>query len=185
MVALCNRRSSCCERLSISTAAETSLTSFARSRYSGALLLSLNAQNTALDPDVCRHFARKAFTIGPGLPVVEEKEKRKKRPYRAGCRHRGKTVDTKHPLTRYTDKTCSCSPISDGHLPTNLEPHVCSAQHADHVISWASLWVAIVVAGRKEMPTPWRSLQAGPDYPRHCHRQIAAPAPSPSLHFDS
>ena len=70
----------------------------------------------------------------PGLPVW----KRKKRPYRAGCRHRGKTVDTirqKHPLsfTRYADKLCSCFAISDGLLPTNLVGHVCSAQLSDRV----------------------------------------------------
>ena len=64
--------------------------------------------------------------------------KRKKRPYRAGCRHRGKTVDTirqKHPLslTIYADKLCSCFAISDGLLPTNLEGHVCLAQLSDCV----------------------------------------------------
>ena len=62
--------------------------------------------------------------------------KRKKRPYRAGCRHRGKTVDAirqKHPLTIYVDKICSCFAISDGLLPTNLVGHVCSVQLADRV----------------------------------------------------
>ena len=53
--------------------------------------------------------------------------------YRAGCRHRGKTVDTirqKHPLslTKYADKLCSCFVISDGLQPTNLVGHVCSAK---------------------------------------------------------
>ena len=42
MVALCNRQPSCCELLSIYTSAETTLTSFTRSTYSRALLLSLN-----------------------------------------------------------------------------------------------------------------------------------------------
>ena len=59
---------------------------------------------------------------------------RNKRSYRAGCRHRGTTVYTirqNHHLSRYTDKTCSCSPISDGLLPTDLVPHVCSAQLAN------------------------------------------------------
>ena len=59
MAELCSRRSSCCERLVISTAAETSPTSFARSRYSRALLLSLiNAQNTALAQMSAEDFAR-------------------------------------------------------------------------------------------------------------------------------
>ena len=46
-------RNSCCERLSISAAAETSWTFFPRSRYSRALLLALNAPNTTLAPDIC------------------------------------------------------------------------------------------------------------------------------------
>ena len=129
--ALCNRHSSCCERLSISAAAETSSTSFARSRYSRALLLSLNAQNTALAQDVCKRlFSLGIYDRNQSCPLW----KRQKRPYRAGCSHRSKTVDTirlKHPLTRYTDKTCSCFPISDGLLPTTLVGHVCSAQLAD------------------------------------------------------
>ena len=124
MTALCNRQSSCCERLSISAAAETSSTSFARNRYSRALLLPLNAQNTALTPDVCKRLC--------SLGICDQNQacplwKRKKRPHRAGCRHQGKTADTirqKHPLTRYADKICSCFPISDGLLPTNLVGHV-------------------------------------------------------------
>ena len=64
VAALLNRQSSCCERLSISVAAETSSTSFPRSRYSRALLLSLNAPNTTLAPDVCKDIARGAFMIG-------------------------------------------------------------------------------------------------------------------------
>ena len=88
MATLCNRHSSCCERLSISASAETSLTSFARSRYSRALLLSLNAQNTALAPDVCRRLR--------SLGIYDRNQacilwKRKKRPYRARCRLQGKT----------------------------------------------------------------------------------------------
>ena len=133
MATLCNGPSSCCERLSISAAAETSSTSFASSRYSRALLLSLNARNTTLAPDVCRRFC--------SLGIYDWNQdcllwKRKKRPYRAGCRHRGKTVDTirlKHLHTRYGNKICSCFPKSDGLLPTNLVGHVCSAQLADRI----------------------------------------------------
>ena len=134
MAARRNRQSSCCERLSISAAAETSLTSFARSRYSRALLLSLNAPNTALAPDICKRLCSLGiYDRNQAYPLW----KRKKRPYRAGCRHRGTTVDTtrqKHPLslTRYADKLCSCFAISDGLLPTNLVGHMCSAQLSDH-----------------------------------------------------
>ena len=90
MATLCNRQSSCCERLSTSAVAETS-TSFARSRYSRALLLSLNASNTALAPDACKKLC--------SLGIYDQNQacplwKRKKRSYRAGCRHRGKTVNT-------------------------------------------------------------------------------------------
>ena len=181
-------QSSCCERLSISDAAETSSTSFARSRYSRALLLSLNVPNTALAPDVCKRlFWLGIYDRNQACPLW----KREKRLYTAGCKHRGKTVDTiwqKHPLrfTRYADKLCSCFAISDGllDLPTNLEGHVCSAQLSDRVdqldISYSS-----TLQASEETPVPWRSSQAGPDYPCHCHRQIAAPDPSPSLHFDS
>ena len=135
MAALCNPQSWCCERLSISTVADTSSTSFARSRYSHALLLSLNAPNTALAPDVCKRLCLLGiYDRNQACPLW----KRKKRPYRAGCRHRGKTVDTirqKHPLslTRYADKFCSCFAISDGLLTTNLVGHVCSAQLSDCV----------------------------------------------------
>ena len=117
-----------------SAAAETP-TSFARSRYSHAVLLSLNAPNTALAPDVCNRLC--------SLEIYDRNQtcpfwKRKKRPCRARCRHRDKTVDTtkqKHPfsLTRYADKLCCCFAISDGLLPTNLLSHVCSAQLSDHV----------------------------------------------------
>ena len=122
MVALRNRQSLCCERLTISAAAETSLTSFARSRYSRALLLSLNAPNTALASDVCKRLCSLGiYDRDQACPLW----KSKKRPYRVGCRHRGTTVDTirqKHPLslTRYADKLCSCFAISDGPIPTNL-----------------------------------------------------------------
>ena len=129
MAALCNRQSSCCERLSISATAETTSTSFTRSRYSRALLLSINAPNTALASDVCKRLCSLGI-YDRNLACTSWK--RKKRPYRAGCRHRGKTVDTirqKYPQssTRYADKLCSCFAISDGLLPTNLEGHVCSA----------------------------------------------------------
>ena len=145
MAALCNRQSSCCERVSISAAAETSSTSFPRSRYSRALLLSLNTPNTVLAPDVCKRLCSLGiYDRNQACPLW----KRQKRPHRAGCRHRGKTVDTikqKHPLslTSYADKLCSCFAISDGllDLPTNLVGHVCSAQLSDHVdqlrhLSW-------------------------------------------------
>ena len=135
MAVLCNRQFSCCEHLSISAAAETSSTSFARSRYSRALLLSLNAPNTALAPDVSKRLC--------SLGIYDQNQacplwKRKKRPYRTGCRHRGTTIDTirqKHPLslTRYAVKLCSCFAISDGLLRTNLEGHVCPAHLSDHV----------------------------------------------------
>ena len=133
MAALCNRHSSCCERLLISAATETPPTSFARSRYSRALLLSLNTQNTALAPDVCRRLC--------SLDIHDRNRacpswKRKTRPHRAECRHQSKTVDTirqKQLLTRYTHKPCSCPPISDDLLPTNLVLRVCSAQLADRV----------------------------------------------------
>ena len=136
IAALRNRQSSCCERISISTAAETSSTSFHRSRYSRALLLSLNTLNTVLAPDVCKRLC--------SLGIYDQNQacplwKRQKRPYRAGFIRRGRTVDTikqKHPLnlTRYTDKLCSCFEISDGLLPTNLAGHVCSAQLSDGVV---------------------------------------------------
>ena len=103
MAALCNPQTSCCECLSIPAAAETSSTSFARSTYSLALLLSLNAQNTALVPDVCKKLCSLGiYDRNQACPLW----KRKKRPYRAGCRHRGKTVDTirqKHPLSLTID----------------------------------------------------------------------------------
>ena len=60
----------------------------------------------------------------------------RKDPRGAGHRHRGKTEDAvrqKNPLTRCTDKTGSCSPSTDIVLPTNLVPHVCSAQFVDRV----------------------------------------------------
>ena len=133
VLALCNRHSWCCEHLSISATTETSPISFARSTYSRALLLSINAQNTALAPDICRRLCSlDIYNRNQACPLW----KRKKRSHGAGCRHRGKTVDTirqKHPLTRYADKTCSCSPISEGPLPTNLVGHVCSAQLSDRV----------------------------------------------------
>ena len=135
MATLCTRHSSCCERLAISAAAQTSPISFARSRYSHALTLSLNAHNTSLAPDVCSSLRSQGIYDRNQACSLW---KRNKRPYRAGCRHRSKTVDSvrqKHPLTRCADKTCSCSPTSDSLLPTNLVdvPHVCSAQLADHV----------------------------------------------------
>ena len=135
MAALRNRQSPCCERLSISAAAETSSTSFPRSRYSRALLLSLNAPNTALAPDVCKRLCSLGiYYRSQACPLW----KRQKRPYGAGFIHRGKIVDTikqKHPLslTRYADKLCSYFAISDGLLPTNLVGHVCSAQLSDRV----------------------------------------------------
>ena len=135
MAAMRNRQSSCCERLSISAAAETSSTSFRRSRYSRALLLSLNAPNTALAPDVCKGLCSWGiYDRNQACPLW----KRQKRPYGAGFIHRGKTVDTikqKHPLslTRDADKLCSCFAISDDLLPTNLVGHVCSAQLSDRV----------------------------------------------------
>ena len=123
MVAPCNRQSSCCERLSISATAETSSTSLARSRYSRPLLMSLNAPNTALAPDVCKRLCSLGiYNRNQACPLCKRKlRKRKKRPCRAGCIHRGniRTVDTirqKHrlSLTRYADKLCSCFAISDG-----------------------------------------------------------------------
>ena len=189
MATLCNRQSSCCERLSISAAAEMSSTSFARSRYSRDLLLSLKAPNTALALDVCKRLCSLGiYDRTQACPLW----KRKKRPYRAGCRHRGKTVDTikqKHPLslTRNADTLCSCFTISGGLLPKNLVGHVCSAQLSDRIdqlgISHGS--------HRRRRPArkrPYRGgrrKQVGLAYPRHCHRQIAAPDPSPSLHFDT
>ena len=74
MAALRNRQSSCCERISISAAAETSSTSFPRSRYSRTLLLSLNTPNTVLAPDV-RLLLAGHLRSELGLPVVEETEK--------------------------------------------------------------------------------------------------------------
>ena len=135
MAALCNHQSSCCERLSIPTTAETISTSFTRSRYSHVLLLSFNASNTTLASDVCKRLC----SIG----ICNRNQactlwKRKKRPYRARCRHRGKTVDTirqKHPLslTRFADKLYFCFSISDSLLPTNLEGRVCLAQLSDRI----------------------------------------------------
>ena len=75
----------------ISAAAQPLLTSFARSKYSRALLLSLNAQNTALAPDVCRRLHLLGIYDGNQACSLW---KRKKRTYRARYRHRGKTVDT-------------------------------------------------------------------------------------------
>ena len=88
-----------------------------------------------LAPDVCKRLCSlDIYDRNQACPLW----KRKTRPYRAGCRHRGKTVDTirqKHPLsvTRYAEKLCSCFLISDGLLPTNLVGHVCLAQLSDHV----------------------------------------------------
>ena len=135
MAALRIRQSSCCERIFISAAAETSSTSFPRSRYSRALLLSLNTPNTVLAPDVCKRLCSLGiYDRNQACPLW----KRQERPYRAGFIRRGKTVDTikqKHPLslTRYADNFCSCFSISDGLLPTNLVGHVCSAQLSDRV----------------------------------------------------
>ena len=64
MAALRNRQSSCCERISISATAETSSTSFPRSRYSRALLLSLNNPILFLPQTSVKDFALWAFTIG-------------------------------------------------------------------------------------------------------------------------
>ena len=84
MAVLCNRHFSCCERLATSAASEASPTSFARSRYSCALLLSLNAPNTALAPDVCRRLCSLGIYDrnhacplwkGKKRPVVQGKEK--------------------------------------------------------------------------------------------------------------
>ena len=81
-----------------------------------ALLLSSKCPKHCSVPDVCRRLRSLGIYVrNQACPLWE----RKKRPYRAGCRHRGKTVDTirqKPPSTRYTDKNCSCSPISDGLL---------------------------------------------------------------------
>ena len=150
MSALRNRQSSCCERFSISAAAETSSTSFPRSRYSRTLLLSLNTPNTVLAPDVCKRLC--------SLGIYDQNQawplwNRQKRPYGAGFIRRGKTVDTieqKHPLslTRYADKLCSCFAISDGLLPTNLVGHLCSACFLTTLISLSSLLVVIDVAGQ-------------------------------------
>ena len=137
MAALCNRQSSCCERLLFSAVVETSSTSFPSSRYSRALLLLLNAPNTALAPDVCKRLCSLGiYDQNQACPL----RKSKKRPYRAGCRHRGKTVVTimqKHPpsLTRYADKLCSCFANFDGLLPTSLVDYVCSSQLSDQGIS--------------------------------------------------
>ena len=126
---------SCFERLSISAAAEPSSTPFTRSRHSRALLLSLNSLNTALAPNVYKRLCSLGiYDRNQTCPLWQ----RTKRPYRAGCRHRGKTVDTirkKHPLslTRYADKLCSCFAISHDLLPTNLVGHMCSAQLSDRV----------------------------------------------------
>ena len=108
MAALHNRQSSCCKRLSISAAAETSSTSFPRSRYSRALLLSLNAPNTALVPDVCKRLCSLGIYDRNQACPLWKRQKRLSL-YAAGFIHRGTTVDTikqKHPLslTRYTDK---------------------------------------------------------------------------------
>ena len=135
MAALRNRQSSCCERISISATAETSSASFPRSRYSHALLLSLNTPNTVLAPDVYKRLCLLGiYDRNQACPLW----KRQKRPYGAGFIRRGKTVDTikqKHPLnlTIYADKLCSCFAISDGLLPTNPVGHVCSAQLSDRV----------------------------------------------------
>ena len=135
MAALSNRQSSCCERISISAAAKTSPTSFPRSRYSRALLLSLNTPNTVLAPDVCKRLCSLGiYDWNQAYPLC----KRQKRIYRAGFIRRGKTVVTikqKHPLslTRYADKLCSCFVISDDLLPKNLVGHVCLAQLSDRV----------------------------------------------------
>ena len=137
MAALCNRQCTCCERILISAAAETSSTSFPRSRYNHALLLSLNTPNTALAPDVCKRLC--------SWGIYDRNQacslwKRQKRPYGAGFIRRGKTVDTikqKHPLSLTSklnaDKLCSCFAISDDLLPTNLVGHVGSAQLSDRV----------------------------------------------------
>ena len=110
MAAVCNHQSSCCERLSISAATEISSSPFARSRYGRALLLSLNAQDTALAPGVCKRLLARHFRSGPGLPVVEEKEKT----IQSWVQTPRQAVDTirqKHPLrfTRYAEKIAPVS----------------------------------------------------------------------------
>ena len=151
MAALRNRQSSCCERIiSISTAAETSSTSFPRYRYSRALLPSLNTPNTVLAPDVCKSLC--------SLGIYDRNQacllwKRQKRSYGVGFIRRGKTVDTikqKHPLclTSYADKLCFCFAISDGLLPTNLVAMCVRPSFLAALISWASLLVVIDVAGQ-------------------------------------
>ena len=136
MAALCNRQSTCCERISISAATETSSTSFPRSRCSRALLLSLNTPNTVLAPDVCKRLCSMGiYDRNQACPLW----KRQKRPHGAGFIRHGKTDDTikqNHPLslTRYADKLCSSFAITDGLLPTNLVGNVCSAQLSDCVV---------------------------------------------------
>ena len=135
MAALRNRQSSCCERLSISSAAETSSTSFPRYGHSRTLLLSINAPNTALAPDFCKRLCSLGIYDGNQASRLW---KRLKRPYGSGFIRRGKTVDNirqKRPLslTRYADKLCSSFAISDDLLPTNLVGHVRSAQLSDRV----------------------------------------------------
>ena len=88
---------------------------------------------TALAPDCQRLCSLGIYDQNQVCPLWE----RKKRPYRAGCRHQGKTADTirqKHPLhlTRYADTLCSCFAISDL-LPTNLVGHVCPDKLSDCV----------------------------------------------------
>ena len=130
MAALYNRHSSYSARLAISLQLNHHRYKL---RHSRALLLSLNAQHTSLTPDVRSRLGLLGIY---GSNQACSLRKRKKRPYRAGCRHRGKTEETvrqKHPVTRCADKTCSCFPTSDSLLPITKVPHVCLAQLADRI----------------------------------------------------
>ena len=87
MAALYNCHSAYSARLAISAADQPAPLVFARSRYSRALLLSLNAKNTVLAPGVCSRLCLL------GIHHLSQPcwlQKRKKRPHRAGRRHRVK-----------------------------------------------------------------------------------------------
>ena len=158
IASLYNRHVLCCARLKISAAAQPSLTSFARSRCSRALLLSLNAPNTAFDPDVCSrlcflviHDRNQACSLCK-KKKKKEKKKKKKRPYRGRCTHGGKTVIPSGRHIRWLDVQIKLAPVprslTDSYLqiyyPICVRPSLLTA-----LISWVSLMVAIVAAGQR------------------------------------
>ena len=88
--------------------------------------------------------------------------------YRSRCRNR-----QTHPLTTCAGKTSSCSPASDGLLPTNLIPHVCSAQLADRVDQLG------IYLGSHRCRGPDQENQDCLSIRANCHTPYPPPPPPP------